>query len=147
MLSRLVGYRLGRILVLGQTHGRPTRVTPEQARAEIEALGAATGFDAALAATAHRHYTADPSLRAPVTVAFGSRDLVLPPGSRRLHQLPPGTRSAALPGCGHLPMSDSPTAVLAVINALAGAAPAPTSDAGRPSAQPPSWSAPTKPVR
>src|SRR3954447_20339194 len=38
-LSRLVTYRLGRILVLGQTHGRPTRVTPEEARAAIRALG------------------------------------------------------------------------------------------------------------
>jgi pimeloyl-ACP methyl ester carboxylesterase len=118
VLSRLVGYRLGRIMVLGQTHGRPTWVTPDEARAAIGTLGAARGFDAALAATAHRHYTAGPALGAPVTVAFGTRDLVLlPGGSRRLDQLPPGTRSAVLPGCGHIPMSDSPAAVAAVIRA------------------------------
>jgi pimeloyl-ACP methyl ester carboxylesterase len=93
-------------------------VTPDKARAAIETLGAARGFDAALAATAHRHYRAGPALGAPVTVAFGSRDLVLLPGqSRHLDQLPPGTRSAVLPGCGHIPMSDSPTAVATVISA------------------------------
>jgi pimeloyl-ACP methyl ester carboxylesterase len=118
VLSRLVAYRLGRILVLGQTHGRPTRLTPDQARAAIRTLGTAPGFDAALAATVHRHYTAGPALGAPVTVAFGSRDLVLLPGqSRHLERLPAGTRATVLPGCGHLPMSDSPTAVAAVIEA------------------------------
>jgi pimeloyl-ACP methyl ester carboxylesterase len=122
LLSRLVAHRLGRILVLGQTHGRPTCVTPEHARAEIEVLGTATGFDAALAATAHRHYTAGPALGVPVTVAFGSRDLILLTRRwRRIDQLPADTRSAALPGCGHIPMSDSPTAVVAVI--VAGARP------------------------
>jgi pimeloyl-ACP methyl ester carboxylesterase len=121
VLNRLVAYRLGRVLVLGQTHGRPTRVTPEQARASIEAMGTARGFDAALAATVHRHYAAGPDLGAPVTVAFGSRDLLLLPGqARHLDQLPPGTRSASLPGCGHVPMADSPTAVVSLIGASAG---------------------------
>jgi pimeloyl-ACP methyl ester carboxylesterase len=116
MLSRLVAHRPGRILVLGQTHGRPTQVTPERARAEIVALGTSTGFDSALAATRHRHYTAGPALGIPVTAAFGTRDLVLLSRRwRRLDQLPPGTRTAALPGCGHLPMSDAPAAVVTVI--------------------------------
>ena len=117
LLSRLVGHRLGRILVLGQTHGRPTQVTPAEARASIEAMGTCPGFDAAFAATVHRHYTAGPALGAPVTVAFGSRDLLLLPGqSRHVDQLPPGTRSVELSGCGHVPMSDSPAAVVAVIS-------------------------------
>jgi pimeloyl-ACP methyl ester carboxylesterase len=116
LLSRLVASRPGRILVLGQTHGRPTRVTPERARAQIDVLGTSTGFDPALAATAHRHYTAGPAPGIPVTVAFGSRDLILLSRRwRRLDELPADTRSAALPGCGHIPMSDSPAAVLAVI--------------------------------
>jgi pimeloyl-ACP methyl ester carboxylesterase len=118
VLSRLVAYRPGRILVLGQSHGRPTRVTPDQARAAIRTLGTAPGFDAALAATVHRHYAAGAALGTPVTVAFGSRDLVtLPRQSRHLELLPPGTRSAELPGCGHVPMSDDPSAVVALIRA------------------------------
>jgi len=121
VLSRLVARPLGRILVLGQTHGRPTRVTPERARREIAALGTAPGFEVALAATVHRHYRAGPDLRTPVTVAIGSRDLVLLPSrSRHLDQLPPGTRSVPLPGCGHLPMSDDPEAVIGVITTSAG---------------------------
>jgi pimeloyl-ACP methyl ester carboxylesterase len=122
-LSRLVTYRAGRILVLGQTHGRPSRLTPGQARAAITAMRTATGFDTTLAATAHRRCTAGAPIDAPVTVAFGSRDLVLlPHQSRHLDQLPPGTRSAELPGCGHLPMADDPPAVVALITASALAA-------------------------
>jgi pimeloyl-ACP methyl ester carboxylesterase len=117
-LSRLVGYRWGRTVLLGQIHGRPARMTPDQARAEIEAMGTAPGFDATLAATARRHQTAGPALDAPVVVAFGSRDRVLlPHQSRHLDQLPPGTQSAALPGCGHVPMADDPAAVVTLITA------------------------------
>src|SRR3954468_82281 len=67
VLSRLVGHRKGRVLVLGQTHGRPMRMTPERAREAIRTLGTAPGFDAALAATVHRHHPAGPALGAPVT--------------------------------------------------------------------------------
>jgi len=35
--------------------------------------------------------------------------------SRHLGELPPGTRSAVLPGCGHLPMSDDPARVTDLI--------------------------------
>jgi pimeloyl-ACP methyl ester carboxylesterase len=118
ILSRLVTHPLGRVLVLGQTHGRPARMTPDQARAAIRAMGTTPGFDATLAATAHRHYAAGGNVGAPVTVAFGSRDrLLLPHQSRHLDQLPPGTRSVPLPGCGHVPMADDPTAVVALIGA------------------------------
>jgi pimeloyl-ACP methyl ester carboxylesterase len=131
-LARLVTYRPGRILVLGQTHGRPARLTPEQARAAIRGMGTARGFDRTLAATAHRHYTAGPPIDAPVTVAFGSRDLVLLPYQfRHLDQLPPGARSARLPGCGHLPMTDDPPAVVELITASAlTMGPQPVSSAG-----------------
>jgi pimeloyl-ACP methyl ester carboxylesterase len=115
-LSRLVRYRLGRALVLGQTHGRPTRLTPEYARAAIRSLGTSPGFDAALKATATRRIQATAPLGAPVTVAFGSRDLVLlPRQSRHVDQLPPGTHVRKLPGCGHVPISDNPGAVIALI--------------------------------
>jgi pimeloyl-ACP methyl ester carboxylesterase len=140
VLSRLVASRLGRALVLGQTHGHPMRLSPEYARAAVTELGRCPGFEAALAGTAKRHFVAaapfgtapagtapagtastDPApfgtgpITAPVTVAFGSRDLLLRPGSRRLGQLPPHTRSEPLPGCGHLPMADDPAAVAALI--------------------------------
>jgi pimeloyl-ACP methyl ester carboxylesterase len=141
LLRRVVASRLGRTLVLGQTHGHPMRLSAEYARAAVTELGRCPGFEAALAGTAKRHFVATAPfgtapigtaaigtvpigigtmpITAPVTVAFGSRDLLLRPGSRQLGQLPPQTRSAELPGCGHLPMADDPAAVAALITRTA----------------------------
>lgn len=120
LLSRLVNYRLGRALILGQTHGRPMRLTAGYARAAIQAMGTCAGFDEVLTATAKRRFLATAPIGAPVTVAFGSRDrLLLRHQSRHLDQLPPGTQVAVLPGCGHVPMADDPEAVTAVITETA----------------------------
>jgi len=117
LLSVLTRTMIGRALVLGQTHGRPARMTPAQARRTIHALAEGPGFEATLAATIDRHYQAEPEpYGAPVTVAFGSRDLVLLPWqSRHVEQLPSGTRIASLPGCGHVPVFDDPEAVTTLI--------------------------------
>jgi pimeloyl-ACP methyl ester carboxylesterase len=119
-LSRVVSYRLGRNLVLGQTHGRPGRMPVDRAREEIHELGTSQGFDAALSATAPRHYRAGSPIDAPVTVAFGSRDrLLLRRQSRRLGELPAHTRVGELPGCGHVPSPADAPAVIALITASA----------------------------
>jgi pimeloyl-ACP methyl ester carboxylesterase len=116
-LCWLARFGPGRALVLGQSHGRPLRMTPQQARAAITDLGRYTGFDATFAATVHRRFLAGTRIAAPVTVAFGSRDLILlPHQSRHLDQLPPHTRVATLPHCGHIPMPDDPPAVTTLIN-------------------------------
>jgi pimeloyl-ACP methyl ester carboxylesterase len=122
-LSGLVGFRPGRVLVLGQTHARPAAIPAPDARAIIAAMGTCPGFEATLRATAGRRYQSGPPVGAPVTVAFGSRDRLLLRGqSRHLGQLPSGTRRGMLPGCGHVPMADSPAAVAGLITAAAGAA-------------------------
>jgi pimeloyl-ACP methyl ester carboxylesterase len=114
-LSRLVRYRLGRALVLGQTHGHPARLTPGYAREAIHSLATSPGFDAVLKATVNRQIQAS-AIATPVTVAFGTRDrLLLPHQSRRLSQLPPTTHVGTLPGCGHVPIADNPGAVTALI--------------------------------
>jgi pimeloyl-ACP methyl ester carboxylesterase len=118
-LSRLVDYRLGRVLVLGQTHARPAGLSADYARAAIRDLGTCPGYDAALQATANRRYLSRP-ITAPVTIAFGSHDiLLLPRQSRHLDQLPAGFHVGELPGCGHVPIGDSPAAVTALISAAA----------------------------
>jgi pimeloyl-ACP methyl ester carboxylesterase len=123
-LSRLAKYRLGRMVVLGQTHGRPSRLTAEQARGAIQALGSCRGFDATLRATARRSYLPVRPLDTPVTVAFGDRDrLLLRCQSRHLDQLPPGTCIGSLPRCGHVPMADNSQAVTALITASTARAP------------------------
>jgi pimeloyl-ACP methyl ester carboxylesterase len=129
-LCRLMTYRLGRILVLGQTHRQPSRITPDYARMAIRAMATCPGFDATLEGTRLRCYLAGPPIDAPVTVAFGSRDFILlNRQSRHLDQLPPGTRVGTLPGCGHIPMADNPDAVTAHITASTrnptGSSPAP----------------------
>ncbi|WP_030434716.1 alpha/beta fold hydrolase, partial [Actinoplanes subtropicus] len=113
---RLVRYRAGRIAVLGQTHGQPSLITAAYARTAVRAMAGGPGFDATMKATGSRRYRAGPPIDAPVTVTFGSRDrLLLPRQSRHLNELPPGTRVAELPGCGHVPMADDPAAVAALI--------------------------------
>jgi pimeloyl-ACP methyl ester carboxylesterase len=115
-LSRTAGYRLGRALVLGQTHGRPMRLTADYARGAIHAMSACPGFEGVFTATLNRRLVATAPIGAPVTVAFGSRDrLLLRHQSRHLDQLPPGTVAKALPDCGHMPMADDPAIVTAVI--------------------------------
>jgi pimeloyl-ACP methyl ester carboxylesterase len=115
--SRLVERRIGRILVLGQSHGRPAQITPHDARTAIRAMGSCPGFEATLDATANRCYVAEARIDAPVTVAFGSRDWILRRRSRYLDELPLGTRLGSLPGCGHVPMGDDPGTVAGLITA------------------------------
>jgi hypothetical protein len=93
---------------------RPSdRVSAVQARADIQAMGSCPGFEATLKATVSRRYVCGPSIEAPVTVAFGSRDLLLlRHQSCHLDELPPTTRTAPLHGCGHVPISDDPAAVV-----------------------------------
>jgi len=115
-LSRAADYRVGRALVFGQTHGRPTHLTPEMARSAIDAMGRCSGFDPTLRATIRRRFVATTPSDAPITVAFGSRDLILlGHQSRHLDQLPPEARLETLPGCGHVPMADDPRAVIDLI--------------------------------
>ena len=109
-------FRVARSVALAQIYGRPGRMSPEQARDAISAMARCPGFRATERAIAHRHYRSAAPLGAPVTVAFGSRDRLLLPGqSRHVEQLPAGSKVAALPGCGHLPMTDDPAAVAALL--------------------------------
>jgi len=125
LAPRLLGWsvrnRLARHLVFRQTHGRPRAMSPESARATILGMGTCPGFPPVMRATAGVRYTALRPIDAPVTVAFGDKDLLLLRGqSRHLDQLPAHTVVAELPGCGHVPMGDDPAAVTALIRACSG---------------------------
>jgi pimeloyl-ACP methyl ester carboxylesterase len=115
-LSRAVATRPGRVLVFGQMLAHPARLPTAHAHTAVLTLGTSPGFDATLRATARRRLQGARQVTAPVTVAFGSRDhVLLRHQSRHLGELPPGTRTAPLPGCGHLPMSDDPDRVADLI--------------------------------
>jgi pimeloyl-ACP methyl ester carboxylesterase len=52
----------------------------------------------------------------PVTIAWGTRDALLPPTqARRARRLLPRARHLWLRGCGHVPMSDDPVQVAGVL--------------------------------
>jgi pimeloyl-ACP methyl ester carboxylesterase len=115
-LAKIVATRPGRAVVLGQVLAHPARLTAAQARSMLQAAGTCPGYDATLQATAHRRIHGARHVTAPVTVAFGSRDFVLlKHQSRHLGELPPGTWSRTLPGCGHLPVTDDPAGVADLI--------------------------------
>jgi pimeloyl-ACP methyl ester carboxylesterase len=109
-------FRCGRYLIFRQTHGKPGRLTPDQARTAIRSMGGAVGFDATFRATLDRRFTTTGPIDAPVTLAFGAKDmLLLPWQSRHMDELPEHTTVRALPGCGHVPMNDDPAAVAELI--------------------------------
>ncbi|WP_030041480.1 alpha/beta fold hydrolase, partial [Streptomyces resistomycificus] len=94
---------------------RPSRRAPEAVVAETLALARATGFaDTLRAGTAVRFTDDVPGV--PVTVAWGTRDLLLVRRQGvRAKQIIPKARLVRLPGCGHVPMNDDPALVARVI--------------------------------
>ncbi|UWZ59905.1 alpha/beta fold hydrolase [Dactylosporangium aurantiacum] len=145
VLPALAATRLGRVALFGMFFGHPGRLDPAAAVADVDALVAAPGFAAARAAFAGHRFpgagagavaggglVADGSAVAgvgalgggvPVTVAWGSRDAILPAfQARRAAGALPSARHVRLAGCGHLPFSDEPAVCADLIRTTAGAA-------------------------
>lgn len=103
-----------RALAFGMIFGRPRRLTLDMALADARALRDARAFDAC--ARAGREYAFGGTPAVPVTVAWGTRDRVLPYRQAALaRERLPRARHVDLPGCGHVPMSDDPDLVASVI--------------------------------
>jgi pimeloyl-ACP methyl ester carboxylesterase len=116
LLTALAGTGWARWVMLRQFVGRPTAMSADEAGQAINDLARAPGWRATLRASLPRAYVSRAPIAAPVTVSFGSRDLVLRPHqSRHLDQLPAHTRVLPLPGTGHVPMTDDPLAVASLI--------------------------------
>lgn len=105
----------GRAALTGAIYARPARRSPAAGVAETRAMREAVGFDATLAAGNSELFTHDiPDV--PVTIAWGSRDRVLPRRQGvRAKRVIPGARLVRLPGCGHVPICDDPALVARVI--------------------------------
>lgn len=107
----------------------PGRLTPDRALGDALALRCGRGFRP-IARAARRYqftgtFTGTPAV--PVTVAWGSRDRVLPPRqAERARARLPAARHVQLPGCGHVPMSDDPDLVVSVILSTTAAASTPS---------------------
>ena len=108
--------RWARTAFMAQLSGQPSKVPYAMANAAIHDMAAAPGFRETLHGAERTGFRNGGQITVPVTVAFGSRDRVLPPViTRRRHELPPQTRWIRIKGAGHVPMFDEPGAVVALL--------------------------------
>jgi pimeloyl-ACP methyl ester carboxylesterase len=115
LVERLSRSAAGRTMLTSTIYARPGRRSPEAVVAETLALAQATGFDATLRAGGSVQFADDiPGI--PVTVAWGTRDMLLVRRQGvRAKRIIPKARLVRLPGCGHCPMNDDPALVSRVI--------------------------------
>ncbi|AEV86413.1 abhydrolase [Actinoplanes sp. SE50] len=114
LLPRLMATPAGRAALCSIFYAHPGRLDRDESLAAARALAAAPGF--AAARSAFRRLTpwaaTDPGAlpTIPVTIAWGTRDAVLPYRNQALRARTalPAARHVPLPGCGHLPFPDAP---------------------------------------
>ncbi|MET7398638.1 alpha/beta fold hydrolase [Dactylosporangium sp. NPDC005572] len=112
----------GKAFSFGWLVTHPSRLTTERALSDTLALRGGKGF-ARVARHGHTYAFTATTLPVPVTVAWGDRDrILLPVQAEAARAALPEARHVALPGCGHVPMSDDPAAVAQVIRETAAAA-------------------------
>ena len=105
----------GRGLLYGAIVNRPSRLSPEQATADLAAFVAARDALETVLAGMDRFRGEIPA-EVPVTIGWGARDRLLPRRQALLARAElPGTRFVLLPGCGHVPMTDDPELVARVL--------------------------------
>jgi pimeloyl-ACP methyl ester carboxylesterase len=117
VLPALLSTRAGRVALCGVFAGRPGSLSPAACVADARALSAAPGFAAARRALGDWHPDLGGIRQFPVTIAWGTRDLVFPyrRHAARARALLPDARHVRLPGCGHLPFADDPSTCAALI--------------------------------
>lgn len=115
-LKRLVQSRAGRAATIGHMYGRPGRKDPREAALDVDALAAAPGWTTTLARLVYDFRDGSALDGVPVTIGWGTRDrLLIPRQAERARAALPRARHVPLPGCGHIPMSDDPAGVAALL--------------------------------
>jgi pimeloyl-ACP methyl ester carboxylesterase len=102
---------IARPLLFPVAFGRPFAVPAHEVLATAEAGQAAPGFAGGLSHGLDYFFSEPGALRdIPVTVAWGRRDVLLPPitQARRARAMLPWARHLSLPRCGHIPFYDDP---------------------------------------
>jgi pimeloyl-ACP methyl ester carboxylesterase len=113
--ARLSRTAAGRTLLCGVLFGRPDLLEPQVLLEDMRALISAVGFAPTLAA-GDKIIFAGPVRDVPVTIAWGSRDVLMRrPRAAAITQLIPRARLLLLPGCGHVPMNDNPALIAHVL--------------------------------
>jgi pimeloyl-ACP methyl ester carboxylesterase len=110
---RLVHSNAGKAMMFGWINARPGKVDPERGLGDFHAFTRARPALNAVLGQPSR-FVGQPDV--PVTIAWGTRDLVLPPYQARVARtVLPTAQHVRLPGCGHVPMSDDPGLVAGVL--------------------------------
>lgn len=115
LVPALVRSPAGRRVIDGAFVSKPSRMSAEQAQADSVAfLNARDAIHAVLADG--MTFTQTVPADVPVTIAWGAKDrLLLPRQARGARQRLPHAKFVALPGCGHVPMTDDPELVARVL--------------------------------
>ena len=109
VLPPLMRTRAGRTALCGIFYARPGRLDPSECVADARSLVAAPGFTKARRELGSWRFDPGEPVGVPVTIAWGTRDLVLPcRQAARARRLLPQARHVRLEGCGHLPFGDDP---------------------------------------
>lgn len=120
VLRQVLRARTIRTMSFGPLVTRPERFTVDRMVGDALALRRARGFRPMLRASRHYSFTGTPAC--PVTIAWSARDRILPPSEAAVAASRlPDARHVTLPGCGHVPMSDDPRAVVDTILATSAA--------------------------
>jgi pimeloyl-ACP methyl ester carboxylesterase len=120
-IAALARTRLGRLALFFQLYGFPTRLPAHEAGGTLRDAWAAPAFTRALDAFSEYRVEAMEQPRGvPVTIAWGNRDRLLPYARQapRARAMLPWATHLTL-GAGHIPFSDDPGAVAAVIRSCA----------------------------
>ena len=106
---------IGRRLIGSVLYVHPERFTADEAYGDALALKHASAFERTIKAGVT--YKFDRPVQVPTTVAWGTKDRILPYGqSATAQERLPAARHVALPHCGHVPMIDDPELIIRVID-------------------------------
>jgi len=115
-IARLAGSATGRRIAFGFVLAHPQRREASEARLDARALAAAPGFWPTLSRMHAYHFVRGEEIQVPVTIGWGTKDrLTIPRQAQRARALLPHARHVPLPGAGHVPMSDDPEGVAALL--------------------------------
>jgi pimeloyl-ACP methyl ester carboxylesterase len=114
ILRFLAGKEWGRRLIGWILYTHPERHDADETYGDALALKHATAFERT--AMAGIHYSFDRQVPVPTTIAWGTKDRILPYSqSKTARQRLPQARHVDLPGCGHVPMADDPELIVRII--------------------------------
>src|ERR687892_308656 len=115
LTERALRSEAGRTRLLRGTVAKPLNLSEEQARGLITTYNSTPTFTKHLAQTRRARFRDGASIEAPVTVAWGDHEQLIPPKARRQDELPAHTKTITLAGCAHVPFWDDLEQVAQVI--------------------------------